>query len=65
MQAYLNDPKIKRKYINRVKAHRKADELVQGVGWESNGTTRGCAVGCIFNGYDHSCGPEEIGVRDP
>jgi hypothetical protein len=62
--AYHNDRKIKSKYIRRVEAHRKADELVQGTGWESNGVTRGCAVGCIFNAYDHTRGPKEIGVPE-
>ncbi len=60
--AYHNDPAIKRKYVRRVEAHRKADELTQGVGWESNGVTRGCAVGCTFDAYEHSRGPVEIGV---
>ena len=62
--AYHNDPKIKAKYINRVEAHRKADELVQGIGWESNGVTKGCAVGCTLEAYNHSRYPIELGVPE-
>ena len=62
--AYHNDEAIKEKYLNRLRAHREADELVQGVGWEHNGKTRGCAVGCTFDAYEHSRGPVEIGVPE-
>jgi hypothetical protein len=58
MQAFHDDPAIRDKYINRVKAHREADELVQGVGFDGK---KGCAVGCTFDKYNHSCGPVEIG----
>ena len=62
--SFHGDEAIKRKYLRRVEAHRKADELVQGTGWEQNGVTRGCAVGCIFDAYDHSRGPVEIGAPE-
>ena len=62
MIAFHGKQAIKNKYVRRVEAHRKADELVQGIGWESNGVTRGCGIGCTFNAYDHSRGPIEIGV---
>ncbi len=62
--AYHGDPAIKRKYLARMRAHRKADELCQGVGFEHNGQTRGCAVGCTFDKYDHARGPIEIGVPE-
>ena len=60
--AYHDDPKVKAKYLSRVRAHRKADELVKGIGWESNGKTRGCAVGCTLDAYNHSKYPVELGV---
>ncbi len=41
-------------YLKRVRDHRLADELVQGTGWESNGRTRGCSVGCTIHSYDHA-----------
>lgn len=45
MLAFHNDKKIQKKYINRVKAHYKADEIVQGIYWENG---KGCAVGCTI-----------------
>ena len=54
----------KKMYIARVKAHRKADELVRGVTWESNGTQQGCAVGCTLHTYDHGRYPELLGVPE-
>ena len=59
MKTYHNDPSIKSKYIARVKAHRLADELIQGTGWENG---KGCAVGCTLESYDHSRYPIELGV---
>jgi hypothetical protein len=64
MLAYHGDSKIKARYVRRMEGHRKADELVQGCTWESNGHQRGCAVGCCFHNYDHSRGPIEIGVPE-
>lgn len=61
-KAYHNDPEIKAKYLARVRAHRKADELIQGTGWVSNGKTKGCAVGCTLDAYDHTRYPVELGI---
>ena len=58
MLAYNNDPKIKLKYVNRMKAHIKADELIPGTGYEDG---KGCAIGCTLNKYDHSAFPVELG----
>jgi len=49
--AFHGDSKIKRKYVERVEQHRKADEIAQGVGWQSNGVTRGCCIGCLAHAY--------------
>ena len=64
MLAYHNNQAVKDRYVLRMRAHRAADELVAGVGWEpGNGQKpRGCAVGCTFDAYDHTRGPVEIGV---
>ena len=59
MLAFHGDPKIKAKYLKRVRAHAKADELIKGQGW-SNG--KGCAIGCTLDGYDHSRYPIELGI---
>jgi len=61
MQAYHNQQSVKDKYVNRVRAHRQADNLIQGLGWEDG---KGCSVGCTFEAYDHSRGPVEIGVPE-
>jgi hypothetical protein len=61
MKTYHNDPAIKAKYLARVKAHRLADELIQGTGWEKG---KGCAVGCTLENYDHSQYPVELGVAE-
>lgn len=42
MIAFLNDIEIKTKYLDRVKAHAKADEIVKGQYWQEG---KGCAVG--------------------
>ena len=57
--AYHGDPAIKDYYLARVRAHRAADELVAGVGWENG---KGCAVGCTLDSYAHSRYPKELGI---
>jgi len=59
MDAFHNDPEIKQKYLARVRAHREADRLIQGTGWEQG---RGCAVGCTLEAYDHARYPVELGL---
>jgi hypothetical protein len=59
--AYHSDPKIKAKFVRRVEAHRKADELLQGATGEGG---KGCAVWCTFDKYEHACGPTEIGYPE-
>jgi len=57
--AYHGNPKIKEKYLKRVKAHAKADRLIQGIGWENG---KGCAVGCTLEAYDHAAYETELGI---
>ena len=59
MQAYHNDPKIKAKYIARMKKHMAADELIHGIGWEDG---KGCAVGCTLDRYNHVAYETELGI---
>ena len=59
MLAFHNDPKLKAKYLARVRKHRKADRIIQGTGWEYG---RGCAVGCTLEAYDHNRYPIELGI---
>jgi hypothetical protein len=61
MLSFHNDQAVKDKYVNRVIAHQKADNLIRGTGW-NNG--KGCAVGCTLESYDHSQYPIELGIPE-
>ena len=50
MLAYHNDPAVKELYLERVKAHREADEITQGQYWIKG---KGCAVGCTIHSAKH------------
>jgi hypothetical protein len=58
MLSYHNDPATKALYVSRFAAHRAADEVIQGEGYNKG---RGCFVGCTLNDYDHSRFPVELG----
>src|SRR5258708_20723993 len=64
MIAYHGNTEIKKKYLDRLKAHRIADELVQGIGWETNGKSKGCAVGCTLDAYEHNRYETELGIPE-
>ena len=59
MQAFHNDIKIKEKYLARVIAHQRADNLIRGEGWDGK---KGGAVGCTLENYDHALYPIELGI---
>jgi hypothetical protein len=59
MLAFHNDPKVKRKYLDRVRRHARADQIIKGRYWEEG---RGCAVGCTIHSYDHSAYERELGI---
>ena len=61
MKTFHNDIKIKEKYVKRLKEHSKADEIIQGTGWENG---KGCAVGCTLENYEHSQYPIELGIPE-
>ncbi len=61
MISFHNDQKIKTKYLNRVIAHQKADNLVRGTGWDGQ---KGCAVGCTLERYNHKAFEEELGIPE-
>lgn len=63
MQAYHNDPAVKAKYIERVRQHRIAEHLTKGLGWNPE-TSKGCAIGCTLEAYDHSRYPIELGLPE-
>jgi hypothetical protein len=57
--AFHGDKAIKAKYLKRIRAHQKADEIISGTYWENG---KGCSVGCILHSSDHSEGESQIGV---
>lgn len=59
MIAYHGDSKIKETYLQRVRAHRAADELIHGQYWTGS---KGCAVGCTVHSSDHSAYETELGI---
>lgn len=60
--AYHGRADIKKKYLGRVRAHRLADNLKQGVTWENG---KGCAIGCTLEAYRHERYEAELGVPQP
>ncbi len=58
MKAFHGDPKVKEKYLARVKAHRKADQIVQGHYWDRGS----CAVGCTIHGSNHEAYETKLGI---
>jgi hypothetical protein len=61
MKAFHNKVSIKNKYLKRVIAHQKADELVKG---ETGGGGKGCAVWCTLDKYEHAAYPVELGIPE-
>ena len=55
---------VKSFYLKRLRKHREANHLTQGVGWESNGKTRGCGIGCTLEAYEHKRYPVELGIPE-
>jgi hypothetical protein len=59
MLAFHNNDSIRTKYINRVRTHQEADEIISGTYWENG---KGCAVGCSIHGNNHAAYETEIGI---
>lgn len=57
--AFHNDPAIKEKYLQQVKMHAAADEIIKGKYWEGG---QGCAVGCTIHGNSHTAYETELGI---
>jgi hypothetical protein len=57
--AFHGKQEIKDKYVARVKAHAKADEIIKGAYWEEG---KGCAVGCTIHSGSHEAYEEELGI---
>lgn len=48
MRAFHGDPRIKAKYVRRMRLHRQLDQIVQGTWWHAT-DRKGCAVGCLLH----------------
>jgi len=59
LRAFHGKASIKKKYLHRVLAHTKADELVKGNYWVGG---KGCAVGCTVHSGDHGAYETELGI---
>lgn len=59
MKAFFGKQEIKDKYVNRMKAHIEADELIQGTGFDDG---KGCFIGCTLNNYSHLQYEEELNI---
>jgi len=59
MQAFHGDKAVQTYFVNRVRAHRIAGEIIQNYYW---GGGRGCAVGCTIHGTDLLTYERELGI---
>lgn len=59
MKAFHSDPAIKEKYLDRVRIHRAADELVKGTYWQNG---KGCAIGCTIHSGEHADYETKLGI---
>jgi len=61
MRAFQNKDSLKQEVITRMKEHVKADQLVQGMGWNDN-TKSGCGVACTIDCYSHVTFAKKLGL---
>jgi hypothetical protein len=59
MIAFHGKQEIKDKYLDRIRKHRAADELISGATGEGG---KGCAVWCTLNKYSHAAYETELGI---
>src|ERR1700743_3604931 len=57
--SFHGDPEIKEKYLARLRAHRLADQIIQGATGQNG---KGCAVWCTLDKYDHAPYETELGI---
>jgi hypothetical protein len=59
LRAFHGDPAVKKLYLDRVRQHQRADELIHGIYWQNG---RGCAVGCTIHSANHAAYETELGL---
>lgn len=63
LRAFHGKAEIKDFYVSRVRAHRMADNLIQGTGWDPD-ARKGCGIGCTLESYSHARYPIELGIPE-
>lgn len=61
MISFNGKEEVKKLYVDRVNQHIKMDELIRGKTWDG---TKGCAIGCTLNKYDHKAYEVELGIPE-
>lgn len=59
MLSHHGSEEVKNKYLDRLKAHYAADEIIKGRYWENG---KGCAVGCTIHSGKHADYETELGI---
>lgn len=57
--AWHGDAKLQKAAVATMAAHREADTLVKGLYWQNG---KGCAVGCLIHGSDHTLYEPRFGI---
>lgn len=57
--AFLGDPALKIRTLDRVRSHRQAGRLIPGVYWDGS---KGCAIGCTLESAEHDRYEVELGI---
>jgi len=60
--AFHDKVSIKNKYLDRVRAHKAADSIRQGLSRGLDGKGHYCAVACTLNEYNHKYYESELGI---
>ena len=61
LRAYHGDPAVKAKYIARMRAHQKADELIHDMYWKNG---KGGAIGCTVHSNDRTAYETDLGMPE-
>ncbi len=61
VRAFDGDPARKAFYLDRIRAHEAADEIIKGRYWRRG---KGCAIGCSIHGSSHAEFAAEFGVPE-
>ena len=59
--AFHNDPKIKEKYLDRVKEHKRLDQIAKGE-YVNLAAKKFCAIGCTIHSDKHDAYETELGI---